>query len=467
MRMKIRDVTRMKFLLPLAAAFLSITGGADSQAVLSDSFADSILEQLFTLPLGAPYEKWKKNHNWSSCEQFHGNGQLLYADAEYCFACAQGGAVASQWFFYAFGAEEPPMARLEQVKYSVSGLPSARLEQIYRRIVGEMSYRLNTRIDTIALLGLYGPAEFGAGAWGDWVRLQNDSVCFYVYFTGAADTFSTMCVLARDSQLVREKEHRRYEHFDDTSFEESIAAQLADTLLEIEPLLAQLIVKSNPNDSVFQKCVYDQLSRMLSHGAPDSSDEARQWLASDMLASKLVGYGTAADSQRAALKRYALTYSELWGGGWFYHRDVLWRLWQKYPESRWGQAAFTLLLNMAFNRTGGCGDVDEFANVITQGEHFVASYPSSSWISHVYFLLGLAYETWYSITESHDDGYVEDLVDKYKAGGEDARVRAIDYYQKVNPAIVSAEMKFHIQHVLPRLRLSIDTNSRAFICIMD
>jgi hypothetical protein len=170
-----------------------------------------------------------------------------------------------------------------------------------------------------------------------------------------------------------------------------------------------------------------------------------------------------------ALHKLSLEYSEL-GGGFYYQRDLLWRVWQQYPETDWGERAFVVLLELGWDTSNTCAKGSEqFREVIRQGESFLHQRPASPHRAAVLLLVGQAYATWWSLSNEPADSPMADYVDpkRYNEGAEQSRLKAIRYFEEV--AQLAPETKFaeYARQILPALRAKQIQDTYKFFCVYD
>jgi hypothetical protein len=174
---------------------------------------------------------------------------------------------------------------------------------------------------------------------------------------------------------------------------------------------------------------------------------------------------------RSQFAQHKLTveYSEL-GGGSYYQRDLLWRVWQQYPETDWGERAFVVLLGLGWDTSRTCAKGSEqFREVIRQGESFLQKRPTSAHRAAILLLVGQAYATWWSLSNETADSLMADYVDpkRYSEGAEQARLKAISNFEQV--VQLAAETKFaeYAHQILPSLRAKQIQDTYKFFCVYD
>ena len=170
-----------------------------------------------------------------------------------------------------------------------------------------------------------------------------------------------------------------------------------------------------------------------------------------------------------AQHKLTLEYSEL-GGGFYYQRDLLWRVWQQYPETEWGERAFVVLLELGWDTSGTCAKGSEqFREMIRQGESFLQQRPTSPHRAVILLLVGQAYATWWSLSNETADSPMADYADpkRYNEGAQQARLKAIGYFEQV--AQLAPETKFaeYAHLILPALRNQQIQTAYKFFCVYD
>jgi hypothetical protein len=170
-----------------------------------------------------------------------------------------------------------------------------------------------------------------------------------------------------------------------------------------------------------------------------------------------------------AQHKLTLQYSEL-GGGFYYQRDLLWRVWQEYPETDWGERAFVVLLELGWDTSGTCAKGSEqFREMIRQGESFLQQRPTSPRRAAVLSLVGQAYATWWSLSNETADSPMADYVDpkRYNEGDEQARLKAISYFEQVEQLAPETKFAEYAPQILPALRQQQIQTTYKFVCVYD
>jgi hypothetical protein len=155
------------------------------------------------------------------------------------------------------------------------------------------------------------------------------------------------------------------------------------------------------------------------------------------------------------------------GGVYVYAHDLLRRLWRDYPATDWGQRAFVLLLDRGWDTSPTCQKGrDQRKEVIRQGEAFLQQWPNSRDRATVTDLVGEAYASWWSGDEPSDDALPSSIPRKQE-GAEEARIKAIGYFEQVVQLTPGTKLSEFAQQVLQPLRDKQDLDNYRFICIYD
>jgi hypothetical protein len=256
-------------------------------------------------------------------------------------------------------------------------------------------------------------------------------------------------------------------------FREELKKKLAAELASAYPQLPDLNREPFPKlDPDYNEAVFRFLEGAEKASA---SEQAAMFLAADFM---LQGISCPSEQRPACEKlrdqfaqhKLTFAYSEL-GGGFFYQHDLLWRVWREHPESDWGERAFLLLLDSGWDTSGMCANgSDQFREVIRQGQTFLRERPSSPYRGLVTHLVGQAYATWWSLSLPPGKG-MEDYVDpkQYTEGSEQARLRAIEYFEQVPQIAKGTLLEQYALEVLPRLREQrrLGTDGYRFFCVYD
>jgi hypothetical protein len=170
-----------------------------------------------------------------------------------------------------------------------------------------------------------------------------------------------------------------------------------------------------------------------------------------------------------AQHKLTLEYSEL-GGGLYYQRDLLWRVWREYPETDWGEKAFVVLLELGWDTSRTCANGSEqFREVMRQGESFLQQRPTSPYRAAILLLVGQAYATWWSLSNETPDSPMADYVDRkqYNEGAEPSRLKAISYFEQVEQLAPETKFAEYAHQILPALRKQQIQTTYKFFCVYD
>lgn len=171
------------------------------------------------------------------------------------------------------------------------------------------------------------------------------------------------------------------------------------------------------------------------------------------------------------LARYDLTLeNDHLGGGLYYPRSLLWRIWGDYPETEWGERVFVLLLDRGWDTSATCekGE-DQIREVIRQGESFLRQRPGSPYRGAVTLLVAEAYASWWSLSNEPAGSGMSAYVDpkQFQEGAEAARIKAIAFFEEVLQLAPRTRLSKFALHVLPALRNQQVLDNYRFYCVYD
>jgi hypothetical protein len=260
-------------------------------------------------------------------------------------------------------------------------------------------------------------------------------------------------------------------HLDDFSEElkKKVLDELAPAFPELRSVLGVQTTKSN--DPAYRRAVIQLLEEAERRPA---NQRPVIYFAADMVAQQIwCAFENKADCDqlRADFGPYGLTLAgaEL-GGVFIYPHDLLWRLWHDYPATDWGERAFVLLLNQGWDTSATCAKGwDQTKEAIRQGESFLQKRPSSSYRGIVTLLVAEAYASRWSLSNEPPGSGMSDYVDpkEFQEGAEEARVKAISYFEKVVQLAPGTSLSRYSLEVLPPLREKQILDNYRFYCVYD
>jgi len=260
-------------------------------------------------------------------------------------------------------------------------------------------------------------------------------------------------------------------HLDD--FSEELKKKVLDELAPAFPELRSVlgVQTTESNDPAYRRAVIQLLEE--AERRPGNQRPVIYFTA-DMVAQQIwCAFENKADCDqlRADFGRYGLTLAgaEL-GGVFIYPHDLLWRLWHDYPATDWGERAFVLLLNQGWDTSATCAKgSDQTKEVIRQGESFLQKRPNSSYRGVVTLLVAEAYASRWSLSNEPAGGEMFDNVNPkdFQEGAEEARVKAISYFEKVVQLAPGTSLSRYALEVLPPLREKQILDNYRFYCVYD
>jgi len=260
-------------------------------------------------------------------------------------------------------------------------------------------------------------------------------------------------------------------HLDD--FLEESKKKVLDALAPVFPELQSVlgVQTTKSNDPTYRRAVFQLLEEAEKRPA---NQRPVIYFAADMVVRQIwCDFQNKAEcvQLRVDFARYQLTLAgdEL-GGVFIYPHDLLWRLWRDYPATEWGERAFVLLLNMGWDTSATCAKgSDQTREVIRQGESFLQERPSSPNRGTVTLLVAEAYASRWSLSNEPAGSGMSDYVDQkeFREGAEEARVKAIGYFEEVVRLAPETSLSRFALEVLPPLRDKEILDNYRFYCVYD
>ena len=392
-------------------------------------------------------------------------------------------------FFYILHPTATPVSYLDQFQGEILETPATPIsvmQSIHDRIESLLSERYG-RPESLESA----PANVAAYGSDDWrmVRVWHQPhLDVYLYIRNTPGEPTTVGLLARDRQLALASTDEGTELLlhaaPDAAFADQIDGTLASSLQKQFPKVAALL--SGDEERPSTEDVLNVLASTLKSASTASPDlRAELLLAADRLVEHARLPDTAALPANIETRLNGLNVAAgmnfSWNGrhdNWIYHHDLLWTVLQIAPQSEWGQDAFFLMLDRGWDTSGVCQKgADQFKTVISRGEKFLQQYPASPARLPVTYLVGQAYETWWSLSQWSSCSPVTysglapcapaRASARYRAGAEAAKQKAIAAYQSLLAADPSDYGTPEIRRSLARMELGIDTNQRRFYCLSN
>ena len=226
--------------------------------------------------------------------------------------------------------------------------------------------------------------------------------------------------------------------------EKGLVAELGSSFPDLNAALSDENNSGTSKNPIFSRTVF-QLLETSRTASPENKPTLL--LATDLTATHLwcdVNHVSAMEAKPScpdlqadlAKQGLALHYDEL-GGGFYYRRELLWRVWENYPDSPPGEQAFVILLEDGWDPSGTCAKGgDQTREVIRRGEEFLRTHPASPRRAAVTYLVAEAYASWWSLSQTRSASGLADYVDPkdFQEGADAARLKAIEYFERL-PAL--------------------------------
>lgn len=451
--------------------FLATLGVLSATQVILSPFQDeqarvakAIVQELRAIQWNVRWSDWRQRHPEAPLQVFRRSGVALPIEDRWGYASE---ATAGKLFFYPFPNGDVPSCRLHQYRAEIA---VGRLRASHRLLEAVLSAEYGRPVEPKAVSG------WGAANWREirrWRAKQTELTLFLEHERRQADPIKVVLIARSETLADYVAMNVRGELEPNADPLPSIDRELSRAIASVSPSASRLLVSVWESDRASKEQVIAAMETLLRR-SPSLPLDVRPaaLLAADRLAERLAPSlhdGTFSRQRNADLVRRmeALGLSVWWnelGASWSYTRPLLWRVWQEFPRSPWGEWAFLALLRAGWT-TELC-DGPRFQEVIREGEAFLRDRPGSPHLARVWFMLGLAFETWWSLSlASPDDPYVG--AGGFAKGAEEARKKALDYYQKSAAALPASDMAAYVRWRSPRLELGIDTNCRYYYCVYD
>lgn len=461
-----RHTVSLVFLIGLAlfpiASKATPSQNAPSQMDVPRPSIRALMSEFSAIQCGQPLKSWQILHPTARLIEFRGDS---YRTDRYDYWCYQGKLGSGHGYFYALPGESEPIARLHQYTAQLDGDP-APLRQAHHQLSEWLSSKFGSPAKPSSVDAL------GSGYWVEVRQWKTPEADTFLYLDSdpVSERVYALCLLTRSRQLVD-----AVQEDESTHAVEGIPAMIPELSSEVArfwPSEARLLRRSNLRDARSQMTAISGIEKLLK-AARDLPLEKRgiALLAADRLMEMLCRDlpGERPGSVNPLLTRMkALGIAPDWdqlGSAWNYKNPLLKRAWKECGSTRWGEWAFARLLDMNWNTEELDGA--DFPDIIREGEAFLRTHPLSVWRPQIQLMVGLGYETWWSLSKAAtDDIYV--TASDYAPGSQKARRQAIRYYDLAKADLPpKSSMKRYIEWHSPRLRLGVDTNCRRYFRIYD
>ncbi len=447
----------------------------------AEALARALESEFNAVAWDSTYQEWRNSHPKAACQEFRGNGGYILPSEDWCDRCErQNEAQRAGWYFYVFDLATPLACRLEQFHAQANVFTEDNAREAYRQLELKLTARFGPAESARAV-----PPEFRATVWGDVRRWQTQDLTIYLFLSerSGRPVQLELLVLHRHltQALAESQQLAGREWVALARAEASLDPRLVEELGAAYPGLAALAQDPASQSNQAAQARIGALLTQVLNAAKTAPRERRPalLLAADRLADRLWHGGevsAAWDHERQELASFGVHYHFIHiGGDWEYQHDLLWRVWKEYGATDWGERAFVLLLNHGWDTSGECRQgSDQFREVIRRGKDFLVQRPKGPHRLEVLLSLAQAYETWWSLSQAAPckSGHATDCdpyvtPELYQTGAAAARQKAIRYYEQLLRLASNSPEAAYARLHLPRLKLEIDTNQRAFSCIYD
>lgn len=452
--------------------------------------AVAILARLAGLPWGGTCEAWRGGAAGGACSvpEAHYGGRMSPSE----MWCDEGRAPSrgERLHFYGLGSDEPSHCGLGQYAVVIDSLPAGTADGLHARLEA-------------GFIGAYGaPGEMAS--WDDreydadddgWtrVRVWRTPAEILLYLRTPASEPHSVGVMARTEALVGAvRRAHEVHHYPRTTLSpapaaDSIAARaIVSAFLRSGELLAgaghdrpygDRSLGWSPEDATD---AVDETGRLLAaaDSVTDPATAAALLYRADRLADRLGWWMTwAYDSPQAvdpAVRTSLMArldtlgvapeYSHL-GDVWLYSNPLLFRIWERYPETELGEHVFLILQLSGWGRGMCRGGADQFETVIRNGRDFLDQRPESPLRPAIENTLATANETWWSAARATNDQYI--APEAYEEGADIAGERAVALYRGSARSFEGTAVGDDAALRAALITKGIDTRRRTYYCVYD
>ncbi len=259
--------------------------------------------------------------------------------------------------------------------------------------------------------------------------------------------------------------------------ERGFVAELGSSFPDLNIVLSDENNSGASKNPIFSRTVF-QLLEAFHTATPDRKPALL--LAADLAATHLwcdVNHASAMEAKPScpdlqadlAKQGMALHYDEL-AGGFYYRRELLWRVWESYPDSPPGEQAFVTLLEDGWDPSGTCDKGgDQTREVIRRGEEFLQKHPASPYGASVTYLVAEAYASWWSLSQTRSASGLADYVDpkEFQEGADAARLKAIEYFERLPALAPGTKFDKYARAAAESLRDKEILQEPRFFCVYD
>jgi hypothetical protein len=426
--------------------------------------ARSVDGALKAVPFGVRLEDWRRTHPSATCRQHYpltigrDAPERPEPEGDWCTLCEEHTSnQTAEWTFYPLRPELPLACRLEHLRLYVDG-PVELVNDVHKRTVDFLqaidSFPHDAATDNR-------PSEFGRNFWKDAKTWATDEVVIasYIY----SDDYRKLPPRAAVSIEDRRLDGRLFEEkrgFRRIQLIEEVVAALRRSHPDIAATLTDMPGGGRPSKN---PRVREVLTRTVEAARKATGPQkAILLLAADRLSEYVTWtFPPDLDPHDQSLKQFAdagLTFEARpeHDGRLTPTGNLLKLVSERYANSRWGDRALLEQLNSCDE------DENRFRSVIDEATHFLAARPASRYRLDVMFALAQAFETWWSLSQAVDDQFVKP--EDYQSGADEARRKAIAWYEKVVDLVPGSDMAFEASRKTARLSLKLDTGQREFSC---
>lgn len=458
----------------------------------ASTLADRLWDELEALPWGRTCEAWSESRPGAACRPWMAASRPIGPEEEWC-ARGDDPELLGTLYFYGLEPEDPVACRFGRYRAGIEAAmddsdpsPDSLGRAELRAVARELEDRLTSVYGEPSRPSV-GEVPGMAYGWSSIRRWRTDRADLFLFIVRDLDARVALGLAARGEPLARA-----------IARSDTVTGSLA---ARIRREAIRTLIADGP--SAFPRTERLLRDRDVGAWSGDDADDAvaavstllaaadtlptplagTALLVADRLVDRIGGWmtktrmagvlGQPADTAKAVslgarldTLGLGLAWNEL-GAVWHSPRPLLWRVWREHPETRAGEYAFLQLLLAGWDTSFGCVEgSDAFRPVIERSRAFLDDRPESPLRGYIAYAVATAYETWWSLSRAPDDAVYVDAR-AYREGANEARRRAIAFYEMAIRDMDSALERDDAVRRVARLHRGVDTRQRGYFCIYD
>lgn len=420
--------------------------------------AEKMVHDFFNIPWGKAYPDSIKT-SIAICDTFKSEGYETRIDDLWGYRCNEENNNITQTLFY-YPDSNGKICTLQKIRFSRPSASRTILKVLQNRLAQQMGP--GSKVKEVN--------EFGSAYWQEimfWNWNGVEVYCFRnIYESQFGSDLPLIEILARHNQLtkiIKEADSVEVISLTQEEPEKQLVNHLSNDLRLWRAMDINQILHCTDPDSIFIV-----LNSLLSWKASNSFERGAQLYLADLLAQSMsIKFESLTNKEKKeqTLSTFGVRYAPGYDGI-EYNHGLMKKISKEGMSGFWADEAFQWYLTEGWYTESSNEQPEAFLNIIAWGEEFLKQNPDSHIRGQVILALAEAHETGWSLScASSEDAYVDRV--RYQQAAENHRLQSIMYYEKLIRDYPKSHHSIMVREKLKRLRLKLDTNSRAFYYISD